>query len=100
MSCAHYQDMEGWPEYWEGFSPLMHPTHAIAPCLMLSGHLPEKVYARGSLVQFLFGMKSNDRVINGTISPVIFFQLLTLLTRPDYLWRLDRQILRNYHSGI
>ncbi|QOV18865.1 Gfo/Idh/MocA family oxidoreductase [Blautia liquoris] len=48
MSCAHYQDMEGWPEYWEGFPPLMHPTHAVAPCLMLSGHLPEKVYARGS----------------------------------------------------
>lgn len=48
MSCAHYQDMEGWPEYWEGFPPLMHPTHAVAPCLMLAGCLPEKVYARGS----------------------------------------------------
>lgn len=48
MTCAHYQDMEGWPEYWEGFPPLMHPTHAVAPCLMLAGHLPEKVYARGS----------------------------------------------------
>lgn len=48
MTCAHYQDMEGWPKYWEGFPPLMHPTHAVAPCLMLSGHLPEKVYARGS----------------------------------------------------
>ena len=48
MSCAHYQDMEGWPEYWEGFPPLMHPTHAVAPCLQLAGHLPEKVYARGS----------------------------------------------------
>ena len=48
MTCAHYQDMEGWPEYWEGFPPLMHPTHAVAPCLMLAGHLPDKVYARGS----------------------------------------------------
>lgn len=48
MTCAHYQDMEGWPEYWEGFPPLMHPTHAVAPCLMLAGHLPEKVYGRGS----------------------------------------------------
>ena len=26
----------------------MHPTHAVAPCLMLAGHLPDKVYARGS----------------------------------------------------
>ncbi len=48
MSCAHYQDMEGWPEYWEGFPPLMHPTHAVAPCLHLAGHKPIKVYARGS----------------------------------------------------
>ncbi|MDF7637849.1 Gfo/Idh/MocA family oxidoreductase [Lactobacillus sp. ESL0791] len=48
MSCAHYQDMEGWPEYWEGFPPLMHPTHAIAPCIMLTGKLPSKVYAKGS----------------------------------------------------
>ena len=40
--------MEGWPDYWKGFPPLMHPTHAVAPCLMLAGHLPEKVYARGS----------------------------------------------------
>jgi len=48
MSCAHYQDMEGWPEYWEGFPPLMHPTHAVAPCLQLGGHLPLRVYARGS----------------------------------------------------
>lgn len=48
MTCAHYQDMEGWPEYWKGFPPLMHPTHAVAPCLMLAGHLPDRVYARGS----------------------------------------------------
>lgn len=48
MSCAHYQDMEGWPSYWNGFPPLMHPTHAIAPCLMLAGKLPKTVFARGS----------------------------------------------------
>ena len=48
MTCAHYQDMEGWPSYWNGFPPLMHPTHAVAPCLMLAGHLPKRVYGRGS----------------------------------------------------
>lgn len=48
MSCAHYQDMEGWPEYWEGFPPLMHPTHAVGPCLMLTGKLPKQVFAKGS----------------------------------------------------
>ncbi|HJA12594.1 MAG TPA: Gfo/Idh/MocA family oxidoreductase [Candidatus Mediterraneibacter merdipullorum] len=48
MSCAHYQDMEGWPSYWEGYPPLMHPTHAIGPCLMLLGKYPESVVAKGS----------------------------------------------------
>ncbi len=48
MSCAHYQDMEGWPSYWEGFPPLMHPTHAVGPCLMLLGKKPETVCAVGS----------------------------------------------------
>ena len=48
LSCAHYQDMEGWPSYWKGFPPLMHPTHALAPCLMLTGRYPAQVYGRGS----------------------------------------------------
>jgi predicted dehydrogenase len=46
--CAHYQDMEGWPEYWEGYPPLMHPTHAVAPCFALSGLRPVTVYGKGS----------------------------------------------------
>lgn len=48
MRCAHYQDMEGWPDYWMGFPPLMHPTHAVAPCLVLAGKRPTQVYAKGS----------------------------------------------------
>lgn len=48
MRCAHYQDMEYWPQYWAGFPPLMHPTHAVAPCIALSGKLPRKVFGLGS----------------------------------------------------
>ena len=48
MTCAHYQDMEGWPEYWEGFPPLMHPTHAVGPCLLLLDKNPVSVYGVGS----------------------------------------------------
>ena len=48
MRCAHYQDMEGWPAYWLGFPPLMHPTHAVAPCLCLIGKRPKQVYCKGS----------------------------------------------------
>lgn len=50
MTCAHYQDMEGWPEYWEGFPPLMHPTHAVGPCLMMLDKKPVSVYGIGSVV--------------------------------------------------
>lgn len=48
MRCAHYQDMEGWPEYWLGFPPLMHPTHAVGPCLSLLGKYPRTVFCKGS----------------------------------------------------
>lgn len=45
---AHYQDMDGWPAYWKGLPPLMHPTHAIAPLLDLIGKRPVKVSSLGS----------------------------------------------------
>ena len=48
MSGAHYQDMEGWPSYWRGFPPLLHPTHACAACLMFAGKRPKGVYGVGS----------------------------------------------------
>ena len=46
--CAHYQDMEGWPSYWDGFPPLAHPTHAVGPCFALAGQRPVSVFGRGS----------------------------------------------------
>ena len=48
LRCAHYQDMEGWPSYWDGYPPLMHPTHAIAPCFALTGQRPVSVFGKGS----------------------------------------------------
>jgi predicted dehydrogenase len=48
MRCAHYQDMDGWPEYWMGFPPLMHPTHALGPVLDLINKRPVKVHCFGS----------------------------------------------------
>jgi predicted dehydrogenase len=48
LRCAHYQDMDGWPDYWKGFPPLMHPTHALGPVLDLIGKRPAKVYGLGS----------------------------------------------------
>lgn len=46
--CGHYQDMEGWPEYWNGFPPLKHPTHALGPVLDIIQKRPLKVHCFGS----------------------------------------------------
>ena len=45
---AHFQDMEGWPKYWEGLPPLHYATHAVSPLLFLSGQRAAKVHCFGS----------------------------------------------------
>ena len=45
---AHLQDMEGWPGYWQGFPPLEHITHAMAPVLALIGARATRVHCFGS----------------------------------------------------
>lgn len=45
---THFQDMEGWPEYWMGLPPMHYATHAIAPLLYLSGARPTEVCCFGS----------------------------------------------------
>lgn len=44
----HFQDMEGWPDYWMGLPPMYYATHAVAPLLYLSDSVPEYVYCLGS----------------------------------------------------
>jgi len=45
---AHYQDMEGWPAYWQGLPPMWYATHAISPCLALAGVRARSVRCFGS----------------------------------------------------
>ena len=45
---SHYQDMEGWPEYWTGLPPMWYGTHAIAPMVALSGSRICRVNCFGS----------------------------------------------------
>lgn len=45
---THFQDMEGWPDYWRGLPPLHYGTHAISPLLFLSGLRASKVHCFGS----------------------------------------------------
>ncbi len=48
MRGCHYQDMSGWPSYWEGLPPFWYGTHALSPLLALSGGRVERVFAYGS----------------------------------------------------
>ncbi len=45
---SHYQDMQGWPDYWMGLPPMWYGTHAIGPMVALSGSRISKVHAFGS----------------------------------------------------
>jgi predicted dehydrogenase len=45
---SHQQDMEGWPNYWEGFPPMHYATHCVSPCLAILGKPAESVVCHGS----------------------------------------------------
>ena len=45
---SHYQDMRGWPSYWNGLPPMWYGTHAIGPMVVLSGSRVCKVNGFGS----------------------------------------------------
>jgi predicted dehydrogenase len=45
---AHYQDMEGWPNYWRGLPPMHYATHAVAPVLALANTRAKSVHCFGS----------------------------------------------------
>ena len=61
----------------------MHPTHAVAPCLMLAGHLPEKVYARGS-------GKVRDELTKQYGCPYSFESALITLQDCDLTTKMER----------
>ncbi len=48
MRGSHYQDMEGWPSYWNGLPPFWYGTHAIAPMIGLSQSRIGRVSCLGS----------------------------------------------------
>lgn len=53
---AHYQDMRGWPPYWDGLPPMHYATHAVSPLLSLLNARAKTVRCLGS------GTMSDDLV--------------------------------------
>ncbi len=45
---VHYQNMEGWPNYWMGLPPMYYCYHGLGPILYLAGKRPTKVNCLGS----------------------------------------------------
>jgi predicted dehydrogenase len=45
---VHYQNMEGWPDYWRGLPPMFYCYHGLGPLLHLTGRRVVGVQCRGS----------------------------------------------------
>ena len=48
LKGVHYQNMEGWPEYWMGLPPMYYCYHGLGPILYLAGKKVTKVNCLGS----------------------------------------------------
>lgn len=44
----HYQNMEGWPSYWDGLPPMYYAYHGLGPVLELAGRPVSRVQCLGS----------------------------------------------------
>lgn len=45
---VHFQNMEGWPDYWRGLPPMLYCYHGLGPLLHASGARVRGVQCRGS----------------------------------------------------
>ena len=45
---VHYQNMEGWPDYWKGLPPMYYCYHGLGPILYLAGKRAIRVNCLGS----------------------------------------------------
>ena len=57
LKASHQQDMDGWPDYWEGFPPMHYATHCVGPCLGLTRATAETVscFPSGTIREDLHG---------------------------------------------
>ena len=83
MRGAHLQDMENWPDYWKGFPPLKHITHAISPILWISDSKAVKVHCFGTgfMRDELIGVYNNPFPIETAIFKLDKEKLCVEVTR-------------------
>jgi hypothetical protein len=88
MRGVHYQNMEGWPDYWRGLPPMLYCYHGLGPLLHLTGRKASSVVCRGTptlpeierqydspfaVESALFALEDEDAVVEMTAS---FHQLV------------------------
>jgi len=94
---AHYQDMEGWADYWMGLPPMWYATHAVAPLLALARTRATKVHCLGSGVMRdeLHRTYANPFPIETAIFQLGREGLAAEVTRS--LFHTARQYLESFH---
>jgi predicted dehydrogenase len=87
---THFQDMEGWPEYWMGLPPFWYATHAVAPLLYLSDSYATRVTALGS-------GRMRESLKNQYGNPFPIEHAMLELNRPDLVAEITRSL---FHTAV
>ncbi len=83
LRCAHYQNMEGWPDYWKGLPPMYYSTHALGPVLAVAGRRATSVRCLGSgrLTEDLEGDYGNPYPVQTALVQLEGSQVVCEVTR-------------------
>jgi predicted dehydrogenase len=93
---VHYQNMEGWPDYWRGLPPMYYSSHGLGPILELSGHAVASVSAAGSgtLPESEWGFYDNRFPVEAALFTLsrsdVTLQMTCCLYQMARIWAVDR----------
>jgi len=93
MRGTHFQDMEGWPDYWLGLPPMHYGTHAIAPLLHLSGAKATSVQCFGSGVM-------REALVARYNNPFPIETAIYTLDQPGLVAEVTRSLFETAHEYV
>lgn len=93
---VHYQNMEGWPEYWRGLPPMYYSSHGLGPILEIAKGPITSVSCVGSGI-----LPAVDHAVYGNPYPVesalfqvadskVALQMTCCLYKMVRIWATDR----------
>ena len=93
MRGTHFQDMEGWPDYWQGLPPMHYATHAVAPLLHLSG-------ARAQAVRCFGSGTMREELVRRYGNPFPVETAIFTLDRPGLVAEVTRSLFETAHEYV